>query len=358
MDLSPLLDIGLSVPIFGLAGVSLSILGSTTPALFSQQLVFFLVGLFLFLLFSSIDFRLWPRFSWIFYGLSIILLSASFLGSQVRGATRWIDIAGIRLIQPSELLKPFLIIFLAAVITRIREHSFWDKLSPFVFFLPVLVIIFKQPDLGNVLVYLLTFIAIEMSAGLSLIYLFAGGFTASVLTPLFWFILKQYQRVRLLSFFNPQSDPAGIGYNAIQAMIAIGSGQLLGLGLGRGTQSHLLFLPEYHTDFVFASLGEELGLLGAFAVLIFYFILLLRILSVFRQTQDGFGRLLAAGVFAQVFVQVFINIGMNLGIMPITGITLPLLSYGGSSIISTFIGLGLVASIARIGKPDRSIVIR
>ncbi|MCL5798281.1 MAG: rod shape-determining protein RodA [Patescibacteria group bacterium] len=358
MNLGVLFDIGLTVPVFGLIGISLSILGSTTPTLFSQQLIFFLVGIFLFLIFSAVDFRIWSRFSWIFYIFSLFFLIASFASGEVRGASRWIDIAGIRVIQPSELLKPFVILFLTGIIIDRERHTILDKLKPFIFFLPILIIIFKQPDLGNVLVYFLTFIALELASGLPLLYFFIGAVLSGVVLPFFWFVLKQYQKVRLLAFFNPQADPVGIGYNAIQAMIAIGSGQLFGMGLGRGTQSHLLFLPEYHTDFVFASLGEELGFLGTFAVIIFYFILLLRILQVMEESENNFGKLLVIGIFAQIFIQVFINIGMNLGIMPITGITLPLLSYGGSSIISTFIDLGLVASVARVSKNRHTLLLK
>lgn len=194
--------------------------------------------------------------------------------------------------------------------------------------------------------------------GLPLLYLLGTFIIFGILMPVFWFILKDYQKARLISFLNPYTDPIGAGYNSIQSMIALGSGQLSGLGLGRGPQSHLLFLPEYHTDFVFASLGEELGFFGGLLVIIFYFILLGKILKTASTTQDDFGKLLIVGIFAQLFIQVFINIGMNLGLLPITGITLPLVSYGGSSIISTFIDLGLVAAVLRVSKSTKYIVIK
>ena len=191
------------------------------------------------------------------------------------------------------------------------------------------------------------FLSMLILSGLSWIYLVGGIVLFFVFMPLLWMLLKDYQRARLLSFFNPYLDPQGTGYNAIQAMITIGSGGLWGLGLGRGTQSRLLFLPEYQTDFIFSSIVEVLGFFGGLVIIILYLILLTKIITVVFKTEDQFGQLIVIGVFTQLFIQVFINIGMNLGILPITGITMPLVSYGGSSIVSTFIGLGLVTSFIR-----------
>ena len=260
--------------------------------------------------------------------------------------------------QPSELIKPFFAIIFASLFSQSKEKSFGLVLKPLLFFLPIIILIFKQPDLGNVLVYSFIFILMTVMSGLPFKYIFAGLGSFLLLFPSIWLFLKQYQRIRILSFLDPKSDPIGAGYNALQAIIAIGSGRITGLGLGRGTQSHLLFLPEYHTDFVFASIGEELGLMGTGMVIIFYFILLGRILMIANSQNNRFAVLLAIGLFAQLFIQVFINIGMNLGILPITGITLPMLSYGGSSVISTFASLGLVVSISRSSKSDSPIVIK
>ncbi len=357
MNLAEIADLGLIIPMIGLSGISLSIIASTTPDLFSQQLLFFLIGFVIYIVFTSIDFRIWPRFKWLFYFFSLFLLTIILLNSQIRGASRWIDFGWIH-IQPSEIIKPFIIVFICSNIIEEANDRITSKLKSVIFFLPILLLIFKQPDLGNVLVFLFTYLAIEVMYGLKMIYIICIALVSSVLWPLLWNVLRGYQKIRILSFINPYADPAGTGYNAIQAMIALGTRQLFGLGLGRGTQSHLLFLPEYHTDFVFASLGEELGFIGAFLVIIFYLILLGRLLRISLNSSDLFGRLLTIGIFAQLFFQVFINIGMNLGILPITGITLPLLSYGGSSIVSTFIGLGIVASVARSGVSRNSIVIK
>lgn len=251
-----------------------------------------------------------------------------------------------------------MIIILADIFSQNQIKSLFGLVRPFMFFLPIIILIFKQPDLGNVLIY--GFVMVMMILVTSIAWwklLLVSGITL-ISQPLMWFVLKDYQKARIESFINPQADPRGAGYNALQAIIAIGSGRLLGLGLGRGTQSHLLFLPEYHTDFVFASISEELGFLGSGIVIIFYLILLGRIIYISINTKNTFAKVFTLGIFAQIFGQVFINIGMNLGVMPITGITLPFLSYGGSSIISTFIGLGIVNNIAKSVKLQAPIEIK
>lgn len=356
MNFLSLLDLGIVIPTFGLMGISLSLIASTTSDLFTQQLIFFLAGFAAYIFFASLDFRIYPKFKWIFYFFSLILLVVTFFSPQVRGSHRWLDF-GLSRFQPSEIIKPFLIVIFAACASTDKQANILPVGKRFFLFLPMMLLIFRQPDLGNVLVFLFTFIAIEIMNGLPWKYLTFMSIVLGALGPLLWIMLKEYQRSRLISFLNPEMDPAGTGYNALQAMIALGSGGISGLGLGRGTQSHLLFLPEYHTDFVFASLGEELGLIGGIIVIFFYFVLLGKILLTAVSTENVFGRLLCIGIFMQLFIQVFINIGMNLGLLPITGITLPLVSYGGSSVISTMIGLGMIMSVARISKSRKPIVI-
>lgn len=355
MKLVARFNVGLLVPILGLIGISLSLIASTTPTFFVNQLGFFLLGFLLYIVFASIDFRLWVRFRWLFYLISLIFLSASFFGPEIRGAHRWVEV-GIWQVQPSEVIKPFIVMVLAATLTlekTSREKSlFWAS----VLLLPVLILIFKQPDLGNVVVYFFTFAALSIISGLPLVYILLGLVFFILILPGLWSILAHYQKNRLLAFINPAADPMGVGYNALQAVITIGSGQFFGRGLGRGTQSHLLFLPEYRTDFVFASVGEELGFLGGALIILFYFLLLGSILRISTQSNSNFGKLVTIGIFAQLFIQVFINIGMNLGLVPVTGITLPLVSSGGSSIISTFIGLGLVSSVDSLNKKNPLVI--
>jgi rod shape determining protein RodA len=239
------------------------------------------------------------------------------------------------------------IVFFAKKIQEYNLQQFKSVVRLVILFIPIAYLIFKQPDLGNLIVYLTIFVSILVVAGIPWKYIIISVLSGGLFLPFFWFILHNYQKLRILSFINPYLDPSGAGYNALQAVISIGSGQLSGLGLGRGTQSRLLFLPEYHTDFIFASLGEELGFVGGSFVILFYILLIFWIIKIAYDCDDNFGRFLTIGVLMQFFIQVFINIGMNLGIMPITGITLPLVSYGGNSIVSTLIELGLIVSISK-----------
>lgn len=357
MIFSSLFDLGIVIPVVGLLGVSLSLIASTSSDLLVNQLAYFIIGIFLYILFAGIDYSVWKRFSKIFYFGSLILLVITFLWSPIRGSHRWIDLGFTRL-QPSEMIKPFMTIVLADLIVSSKDGYLKSFFISMLFFLPIVLLIFRQPDLGNVIVYLVTFLAMVFISGLPIVYFLSGGFIFGLLLPGLWSVLKEYQRQRILTFLNPQNDPGGAGYNALQAIIAIGAGQFWGTGLGKGTQSHLLFLPEYHTDFVFASLGEELGFIGGALVLFFCFILLARVLYCALKTSDSFGRLICIGVFAQLFIQVFINVGMNLGLMPITGITLPFVSYGGSSILSSFIALGIVVSVSNQSHKIKPIVIK
>ncbi|MBI2617039.1 rod shape-determining protein RodA [Candidatus Gottesmanbacteria bacterium] len=356
MNLLSFFDYGITVATVSLLGIGFAVLVSTSPTLVGNFILFIIVGIIGFITFATIDYRQWSRFRWVFYVGSLLLLVSLFFAPSIRGSTRWIDV-GIFRIQPSELIKPLVVIILASIISKEKKTTLFSFFKHAVLLLPFLGLIFMQPDLGNVIVYIGTFLIMEIMNGLSLKFVFLGTIGLGAFAPLFWRILKEYQRVRILSFLNPEIDPAGTGYNALQAIIAIGSGQLWGLGLGRGTQSHLLFLPEYHTDFVFASLVEELGFIGGLLVLTFYALFLSRFLVASKNADDSFGRLLALGLFAQLFIQVIINIGMNLGLLPITGITLPLISYGGSSILSTFINIGILTSILALNRRRSPIVI-
>lgn len=338
------------------ASLGLTILWSVAPALLSQQFIFLILGFILFFSFSRIDFRLFAHFKWFFYLFPcFLLLLTFFFGSWTRGAVRWIEIGPLRL-QPSELAKPFLIVFFASFLSS--GLSFKRVLVSFFLLLIPLFLVFKQPDLGNTLILLAFFTTIVIMGGLRPIFIWLGTFLVGGLTPFFWYFLKDYQKERLISFLNPYHDPLGAGYNLFQAMIAVGSGQIIGRGLGRGTQSHLQFLPEHHTDFIFASLAEELGFVGSFILLFAYGLLLWRILKTAERIQDPFGVLICGGVFGMLLTQIFINIGMNIGLLPITGITLPLVSYGGSSLISTLLSLGLVESVAREIKRKETLEIR
>lgn len=342
------------LPIIILGGFSLSLLATPQETFFTSQAIFFLVGLFLFFLFSRIDWQIYKSLAGLAYLTSIALLLVTFLGPHIRGATRWIEILGVRW-QPSELVKPLMIISLASFFSSFAPRNLKNLTLGLVLLLPSLFLIFRQPDLGSAIVMAGIWMGIVYGAGLPFILGLSLAMIFFLFLPLGWFLLKDYQKTRILSFLNPLLDPQGASYHSIQAMIAVGSGQLLGRGLGQGPQSHLLFLPEYHTDFIFAALVEELGFIGGVLVIVTYLVLLLRILKVAGKVKDPCAKLILIGVFSQLILQVFINIGMNLGLLPITGVTLPLLSYGGSSLISTLITLGIVANISKTTNKNQAI---
>ncbi len=316
---------------------------STNREAFGRQIIFALSGLVIYIGVSLFDYRLLRKVPIGLYAAIVGLLGLVFVsGAVTRGAVRWLEFRTTQF-QPSEFSKATLVLLLASLLS-----SHISRLSFKVFFASVtltavpVLLVYLQPDLGTSITLLTIWLGMIMATGLKPAHLFlttAAGL--GLLVPL-WSILKDYQRQRLTSFLNPAGDPLGSGYNVLQAQIAVGSGQFWGRGFGRGTQSHLQFLPEHHTDFIFASLSEEWGFMGALVLLLFFAILLARILAVARDAGDGFGNLIAIGVFSFLLPQVFINVGMNLGIMPITGIPLPLVSYGGSSLWVTMAALGLV----------------
>lgn len=351
-------DYWISACLIALSAFGLMILQSIKPDLAGQQFIFLLFGFLIFLLFSQIDYHIFFHFRWSLYLLiCLALLVTFFLAPQTRGAARWIELGAWHL-QPSEILKPFLILAFAGFLSP--PFSIGPKRLIFISCLIIFptFLIFKQPDLGNAIIFLTIFASLLFVGGLRWFLMVGGLFLTLGIIPFLWQILKDYQKERIISFLNPQRDPLGTGYHLIQAMVTVGSGEIFGRGLGRGTQSHLQFLPEQHTDFIFASLGEELGFLGAALLVVLYVLLLWRILKLAQKSKDSFGILVSIGVFTMILTQVAINIGMNTGLLPITGITLPLISYGGSSVISTMIGLGIMESIAREKKRQEILEIR
>ena len=353
-------DTGIVVPSLVLILISLVLLSSLDMQLFQSQLVFAILGAVVFVFASSIHIRSLSRLQLFFYGGSIIfLLLVVFFGDDVRGSKRWLEFAGFRM-QSSELIKPFLILSFASILTGWKDKITLSRVGMSIgLFLPILILLLRQPDLGSTLVYLSTFGFMILSAGMSMWYVVIAGASLALSFPIIWRVLAQYQRDRIITFINPQHDPLGVGYNAIQSTIAVGSGLLFGRGLGRGIQSQLQFLPERHTDFIFATLSEEFGFIGSIVVLVLYFLLLLRILQIARRSQDAFLSLTSIGIFGVLLSQTFVNIGMNVGIVPITGVTLPLVSYGGSSLFSTMLLLGFANSISRdVGEKERILEIR
>ncbi|MFH0937004.1 MAG: rod shape-determining protein RodA [Candidatus Daviesbacteria bacterium] len=342
-------DLFITIPIILLLSLGIVVIYSQDPKLALQQAILSLFGLGIYWILSWFDFGFESRyFKYLYIGILLLLVIVFILGVETRGSVRWIPL-GFMQLQPSELAKPVLILFLANFWAN--HSSDWKNIfKSFLLILPILALIFRQPDLGTVLTILTIWIVILIGANVSIIKLLVMGIISLILTPLSWIVLKDYQKERILSFISPAQDPLGMGYNVIQSMIAVGSGQLLGRGLGRGTQSRLQFLPEFRTDFIFASIAEELGFIAAATVLILYGLIIGRSFQIISQNHRKFTNLLVFGVLGMLFFQIVVNIGMNIGVLPITGITLPLLSYGGSSLISTLISLGIIASVARYSR--------
>ena len=284
------------------------------------------------------------------YGVTLLLLlTVACLGHTAMGATRWLNLGGFRL-QPSEFAKLGLIVTLAALFARRldqRSHPSTLLRSVGHFGAPVLLVFF-QPDLGTALVLLALWLGMSLAAGVRGAHLAAVMGVIVVLCAGVWQtgLIKPYQRARLASFINPNADPLGAGYHINQSRIAIGSGGLFGSGLLRGHQGRLHYIPEQRTDFIFTVVGEEAGFIGSVGLLGIYLLLVLRLLKIALRAKDELGLIMGAGVATMIAFQVLVNVGMTLGVMPITGIPLPFLSYGGSSLLTSFMALGLVLSIS------------
>lgn len=313
-----------------------------------KQALWSSIGLCVLLCILIFDYHFFTRWAYFFYALVIVLLIAVlFSGQVVYGAKRWLVFGPLRL-QPSELARLAVILVLARYFGSHEEEEpmGFKKLAPaFLLALAPVLLIVRQPDLGTGLTVLLIAGAMVLVVGVKQRVLIIIGSVALACAPLGWFFLKEYQRRRILTLFNPDADPLGAGYQSMQSIIAVGSGEFWGKGLLQGTQSRLHFLPEKHTDFIFSVLSEELGFIGSVTVLALFSIFILRGLSAALNAADKEGTLIAVGITTAFFLYITFNIGMTLGLMPIVGIPLPLVSYGGSASISSFIAIGLVLSV-------------
>lgn len=353
------LDIKLIALVFLLNVIGLFNLYSAThgphstevESLFLQQVVWLFAGWSLFFVLTFLDYMWITKITWIVYIINTgALIYTDFFGKVVLGGQRWIDLKFFRY-QPSETMKLCLIFILAKIlITRNplgKGMGIKELFFPFLLIIIPFALTVKQPDLGTAMMLLLIgstmlyFVKIRKSIIVVLTML------ALVAVPVVWkYGLKDYQRNRVMTFLEPDQDPQGKGYNSIQSRIAVGSGKFFGKGFRMGTQSQLEFLPERHTDFIYSVLSEEWGFVGSFIV-IFTFGLLFKVcFEIATQARDKYGALLTMGVTAYVFWHMFINVGMVLGLLPIVGVPLPLLSYGGSGMLTTMAGLGLISSVA------------
>ncbi len=329
--------------------------GDFWQLIYKRQVLWLLIGVAIFLLAANFNYRrLWDM-TYFLYAFAVFLLFLVFVLGIVRlGAQRWLRFEWFN-IQPSEIAKLIMVIFLARYFSTKSIYNVsleTDRMGlmrsiilPFMLTAIPMGLIIEQPDLGSGAIVFLIFLVMLYLAGVKLRYIVILLSLILLCLPVLWHFLRGYQKDRLLVFLNPNIDPLGAGYTVIQSKIAIGSGGLFGKGWLSGTQSQLHFLPESHTDFIFATFAEEWGFLGSCVVLLLYYLLIRQGIIIAQRSADTFGRLLALGISLMLGIQVFVNIAMNLGLAPVVGLPLPLMSYGGSSMFLTFISLGILANI-------------
>jgi rod shape determining protein RodA len=314
---------------------------------FNKQLLWGGVGLCVMTALVLIDYRHLKSVSWAYFILCLVLLlGVSVAGKTIYGAKRWLDLGFFNL-QPTELTKIAVLILGARLMARMEGKLGWINLGKalLVGLVPAVLVV-KQPDLGSALNILLILGGMILFKGVTGSVFKVLVVVLPIMIPFGWFFLHDYQKQRIMTFLDPGNDPLGAGYHIIQSQIAIGSGGFWGKGFLEGTQSQLRFLPEKHTDFAFAVFGEEWGFFGSIILLILFCSFLYQIYIVTMEAKDDFGSYLAAGVFFYFFWQILINIGMVLGIMPVVGIPLPFISYGGSASVVNFCMVGLVLNVA------------
>jgi len=322
-----------------------------TNRYFIMQIVWVLSGLVLLIITAAIDYSMFRMYYKLIYCANILMLVLVLLvADKVNGARSWLGIGSLG-IQPSEFMKISLIIFFARKIEDFEDdiNNLKNLGILFLYAALPLGLILMQPDLGTAMVIVFTIVGMLFMAGLNIKIIMGGAVAAAASVLAVWFspvpILKPYQKFRILTLFDPQADPLGSGYHMTQSLIAIGSGQLFGMGFGKGLQNEGKFLPESHTDFIFSILGEEFGFVGGILLIILFASLIFRCLRIARIAKDKFASMIVVGVMSMIIFQMFQNIGMTIGLMPITGITLPFVSYGGSSMWASMIGIGLVLNV-------------
>lgn len=321
--------------------------GITLTSFYRKQLYWGMIGLGGMIVFLIFDYRHLRTLAWPLFILTVAtLLATLFWGKTIMGARRWLDL-GLFNFQSSEFAKISLLVLGAKILSQDHGKLGWSQLLIVlgIGLVPALLII-KQPDLGSALTLLMILGGMVLFRGVRGAVLKVLAVLTPAMLPFSWYLLHDYQRQRILGFLNPSGDPLGSGYHIIQSQIAVGSGQLWGRGFLEGTQSQLRFLPEKHTDFALAVFGEEWGFVGCFLLLLLISLFLLSIVRTAAEAKDSFGCYLAVGIFFYFFWQIFINMGMVLGLMPVVGIPLPLISYGGTSTLTSFCLIGLVLNVS------------
>lgn len=334
------------IPVLGAGLITMKSFTNNT-SFFNNQIIWICLSFLILIFFSNIDFRFLKRTDvlvTIFSIFSILLLLLFIFGSVTHGAKSWFSFGGFSF-QPSDVMKIVVILMLSKYFSRRHieignfKHIFISGIYAFIPFL----LVFLQPDFGSAIIVFLIWLGMILVSGVSkkhLLFVMGVGVTAFIL--LWSFVFAPYQKDRIMTFFNPLSDIHGSGYNVYQSTIAVGSGQVVGKGVGFGTQSRLKFLPEYETDFIFAAFSEEWGFVGVSIIFILYGLIIWRILSISMLGSSNFETLFGVGFAIYIMSHFIINVGMNIGFMPVTGITLPFMSYGGSHLLAEFSGLGIL----------------
>ena len=331
---------------------SLYSLGLSEPekdfGLLNRQVLSSVFGFIMLFVFVFLDYRWLNSLSIIFYIVSVLLLLlVLFLGTNLQGTTGWF-VFGNFSFQPIELVKLSVIILLARCFSNWSHEKYTLRLwlKTFLIILPVCILLLLQPDFGSMIIILFVWFGLLFLSGISKKNFLIFLLILILISSIGWqFILRDYQQNRILSFLNPQNDPLGIGYNTRQSIIAVGSGGLFGRGLGLGTQSQLHFLPVSEADFIFSSLAEELGFFGILFIFVLYFFIFYRLFKIIKKTTNDFALLLVSGFCLMFFSQVLINIGMTIGLLPVTGLPLPFVSYGGSFLLISLISIGIIQSV-------------
>ena len=328
---------------------------------FKKQGIWFLISIPIIIIVMFIDYQTIAKLSPFFYGIFIILLIAVFFTEPINGATSWFDL-GIFALQPAEFAKVFVILFVAYIIdilcTKSKEeiNRLWKLAIVFFIALIPVLLIAKQPDYGTAIALFVALCFIMFITGIRAKYIIIAILIVAILLPiLYFFVLPEHARTRIEIFLNPEKDPRGAGYNIIQSKLAIGAGQLFGMGIFKGNQTQLGFLYPKTTDFIFAVIGEELGFLASSAIIVLYVLLITKAIYVAKTAKDDLGSYIAMGIAGLFFFHMAENIGMTIGLLPITGIPLPFVSYGGSSLLTNFIAIALLLNIS--GRRQKAIFI-
>tara|TARA_Y100000310_G_scaffold345807_1_gene470257 strand:+ start:630 stop:1736 length:1107 start_codon:yes stop_codon:yes gene_type:complete len=350
-------DLFLFLPVFLLICLSLATIYTISPSFFQRQAVFSIPGFAIIIFFIFLNYQALKNYSFFVYLVCFaLLIGVLFLGQKIRGSSSWFAFYGFTF-QPVEMVKVFFIVILAKYFARYysSRHQIRHVLISGAYTLILVGLVLIQPDLGSAFIIAFIWFFMVVFIGTRKRYLISLFLIFILLMGLSWqFALKDYQKDRILVFLNPGTDPLGAGYNVIQSMIAIGSGGFSGRGLGFGSQSQMNFLPEQHTDFIFAVISEELGFVGVVLVLGLFALFFWRLIIIAQNADDNFAKFLIIGIIIFFLGHIFVNIGMNLGIMPVVGIPLPFLSYGGSSLLACFTAIGLAQSINARSLKDKS----